>query len=581
MYRSHNCGELNIKNVNENVTLSGWVHSIRNLGSMIFIDLRDRYGITQLAADITNNKNLFKTIKTINREFVIKISGIVKERSSKNKNINTGEIEIIINKINILSSSETPPFTIEKNTDGGEELRLKYRYLDLRRKNMSENIILRHKIASETRNFLIKNNFLEIETPFLIKSTPEGARDFIVPSRLNTGEFYALPQSPQTFKQLLMVAGFDKYFQLVKCFRDEDFRADRQPEFTQIDCEMSFIEEKDIYNIFSKYVKHIIKKIGQEEINEIPKITFKDAIDQYGSDKPDLRFDLKIKNINEVCQNKGFNVFDKAENISAFFVKNQAAISRKEIDLLTDFVKSPQIGGNGLIYIKVNRDGSYKSSIDKFFNQNDLKKIQSFCKAEKGDIIFIICGKYKKTKQIIGDLRLEIIKKLNINPKNKFAPVWITDFPLFDFDEASKQLYAMHHPFTAPKKNNKEILEKTPEKVIAQAYDIVLNGQEIGGGSIRIFDQNTQNKIFELLGLSKKEIKNKFGFLLNAFKYGAPPHGGIAFGFDRICSIMANEKSIRDVIAFPKNNAGKDLMIDSPSTIDQEQLKDLNIKIDE
>ncbi len=581
MHRSHNCGELNIKNINQEVVLSGWVQNIRDLGGMIFIDLRDRYGITQLTVDINENESLFQKAKNIGREFVLKTNGIVQERTNKNKKINTGEIEIVLKKINILSKSETPPFTIEEDTDGGEELRLKHRYLDLRRKTMSENIILRHKIAQETRNFLIKNNFLEIETPFLIKSTPEGARDFVVPSRLNKGFFYALPQSPQTFKQLLMVAGFDRYFQLVKCFRDEDFRADRQPEFTQIDCEMSFVEEKDIYNIFSQYVKNIIKEIGGEEIKEIPKITFAESIDLYGSDKPDLRFDLKIKNIGSVCKNKGFNVFDKSENISALCLKEKSTISRKILDSLTEFVKSPQVGGSGLIYIKCNLDGSLKSSIDKFFNESDLKEIQNICDAKKDDVIFIICGDYKKTKQIIGDLRVEIIKRFKIEPNNKFAPVWVTDFPLFDFDKEKQQFHAMHHPFTAPKNEDLEKLNNAPEKAIAQAYDIVLNGQEIGGGSIRIFDRKIQNKIFKLLGLSENEIKSKFGFLLEAFKYGAPPHGGIAFGFDRICAIMSNEKSIRDVIAFPKNNSGKDLMIDSPSLIDNDQLKDLNIKLSE
>ncbi len=579
MSRTHNCGELRIENLREKVILCGWVQKNRDLGGMTFIDLRDRYGITQLAFNMEVNLDLCTKARALGREYVIEIKGEVVERESKNNNIPTGEIEIEVSELNILNSAKTPPFTIEDDTDGGDEIRMKYRYLDIRRNPIKQNLLLRAKISSETRNYLDSIGFCEVETPYLIKSTPEGARDFIVPSRMNEKQFYALPQSPQTFKQLLMVAGMDKYYQIVKCFRDEDLRADRQPEFTQIDCEMSFVNQEDILNTFEGLTKHLLKKIKGIKLEKFPRISHEDAMRLYGSDKPDIRFDMTFKEMNSVCQNKGFSVFDNSELVIAINVKRCANYTRKQLDNLTDFVKTPQVGANGLIYCKYNENGSSKSSVDKFFDENDRKKWAKKAGCEKGDLLLIMAGNVEKTRKALGVLRLHLAEQLGLRNPEIFAPVWVLDFPLLEWDEETNRYHAMHHPFTAPKIEDIKNLDSNPAAVRANAYDLVLNGNEIGGGSIRIHDKDLQKLIFKHLGFSDKEAKQQFGFLMDAFEYGAPPHGGIAFGFDRLCAILGGQESIRDFIAFPKNNSGRDVMIDSPSNIDEQQLKELNISL--
>ena len=574
MYRSHNCGELRISDVGNNVKLSGWVQKIRNKGFLVWIDLRDRYGITQLIINSEkSSKEVIDSVKNIGREFVIQVEGEVIKREAINKNISTGEIEILVSKINVLNPSIIPPFTIEDETDGGEELRMKYRYLDLRRSVLKDNIIFRNDLTFEVRKYLKAEGFIDIETPYLIKSTPEGARDFIVPSRINSGEFYALPQSPQTFKQLLMVSGFDKYVQIVRCFRDEDLRADRQPEFTQIDCEMSFVDQEDVLNTFEGLVQSLFKSCIDFSLEKFDRISYKDAMDFYGSDKPDTRFDMKFLNLSEKAKGNDFKIFDSSESIYGFNIKNGEFFSRKEIDYYTDWLKKPQIGALGLIWIKHNQDGSVKSSIDKFYSADELKSITN---SNPGDLTFIISGDKKKTLTQLGALRIHVAEKLGLRDKNKFKALWVTDFPMFEWDEDSKRYHAMHHPFTSPVDNR---IEKDPGATLANAYDLVINGNEIGGGSIRIHDQKLQEEVFSILGFSKKEAFDQFGFLLNAFNYGAPPHGGIAFGLDRLAAVMKGEESIRDYIAFPKNNSGRDVMIDSPSSIDKDQLDDLNIKI--
>tara|TARA_A100001011_G_scaffold117301_1_gene123852 strand:- start:2772 stop:4520 length:1749 start_codon:yes stop_codon:yes gene_type:complete len=580
MLRSHTCGELRLSDKGKNVHLSGWVQKVRDKGKLIWIDLRDRYGITQLIFEEDNtSKNVFKKAKECGREFVVSVKGKVLERLSKNDVIDTGEIEVAVEDIEILNESEVPPFTIEDNTDGGDDLRMKYRYLDIRRSPVKNKLFLRHKLLKTTRDFFNDAGFIEVETPVLIKSTPEGARDFIVPSRMNKGEFYALPQSPQTFKQLLMVSGLDKYYQLVKCFRDEDLRSDRQPEFTQIDCEMSFVDKSDIISTFGLFVKHLFNKILNIDIGEIPIMKYDDAINFYGSDKPDLRFDMKFSDISDIMKGKGFNVFDDAESVLAICAPGCSNYSRKDIDLLTDFVRKPQIGSKGLVYVKLNEDGSIKSSVDKFYNLDDLKKLSSRCKAKKGDLILILASEKNQNLKAMSELRLLMGKKLELINNNIFKPVWITDFPLFMWDNESKRYHSVHHPFTAPVIDELKTLINEPENVKANAYDLVINGVEIGGGSIRIHDRNLQEEIFKILGFSDKEAKNQFGFLLDAFRYGTPPHGGIAFGFDRICSLFAGEESIKDFIAFPKNTSGRDVMIDSPSKISKDQLDELGINI--
>ncbi|MFL2603101.1 MAG: aspartate--tRNA ligase [Flavobacteriaceae bacterium] len=574
MYRSHNCGELRISDVGNNVKLSGWVQKIRNKGFLVWIDLRDRYGITQLIINSEkSSKEVIDSVKNVGREFVIQVEGEVIKREAINKNISTGEIEILVSKINVLNPSIIPPFTIEDETDGGEELRMKYRYLDLRRSVLKDNIIFRNDLTFEVRKYLKAQGFIDIETPYLIKSTPEGARDFIVPSRINSGEFYALPQSPQTFKQLLMVSGFDKYVQIVRCFRDEDLRADRQPEFTQIDCEMSFVDQEDVLNTFEGLVQSLFKSCIDFSLEKFDRISYKDAMEFYGSDKPDTRFDMKFLNLSEKAKGNDFKIFDSSESIYGFNIENGESFSRKEIDYYTDWVKRPQIGALGLIWIKHNQDGSVKSSIDKFYSADELKSITN---SNPGDLTFIISGDKKKTLTQLGALRIHVAEKLGLRDKNKFKALWVTDFPMFEWDEESKRYHAMHHPFTSPVDNK---IEKDPGSTLANAYDLVINGNEIGGGSIRIHDQKLQEEVFSILGFSKKEAFDQFGFLLNAFNYGAPPHGGIAFGLDRLAAVMKGEESIRDYIAFPKNNSGRDVMIDSPSIIDKSQLDDLNIKI--
>lgn len=574
MYRSHNCGELRISDVGNNVKLSGWVQKIRNKGFLVWIDLRDRYGITQLIINSEkSSKEVIDSVKNVGREFVIQVEGEVIKREAINKNISTGEIEILVSKINVLNPSIIPPFTIEDETDGGEELRMKYRYLDLRRSVLKDNIIFRNDLTFEVRKYLKAQGFIDIETPYLIKSTPEGARDFIVPSRINSGEFYALPQSPQTFKQLLMVSGFDKYVQIVRCFRDEDLRADRQPEFTQIDCEMSFVDQEDVLNTFEGLVQSLFKSCIDFSLEKFDRISYKDAMEFYGSDKPDTRFDMKFLNLSEKAKGNDFKIFDSSESIYGFNIENGESFSRKEIDYYTDWVKRPQIGALGLIWIKHNQDGSVKSSIDKFYSADELKSITN---SNPGDLTFIISGDKKKTLTQLGALRIHVAEKLGLRDKNKFKALWVTDFPMFEWNEESKRYHAMHHPFTSPVDNK---IEKDPGSTLANAYDLVINGNEIGGGSIRIHDQKLQEEVFSILGFSKKEAFDQFGFLLNAFNYGAPPHGGIAFGLDRLAAVMKGEESIRDYIAFPKNNSGRDVMIDSPSIIDKSQLDDLNIKI--
>lgn len=568
-----------MQHVDKEVTLCGWVQKSRDLGGMTFIDLRDRYGITQLVFNMELNSSLCEDARKLGREFVIQVSGVVKERSNKNSNIPTGDIEIEVSSLEVLNESKTPPFTIENETDGGDELRMKYRYLDLRRNPVKDNLILRHKIGLATRNYMNSMEFLEIETPFLIKSTPEGARDFVVPSRMNEGQFYALPQSPQTFKQLLMVSGYDRYFQLVKCFRDEDLRADRQPEFTQIDCEMAFVEQEDILQTFEGLIKNLFSEVKQVELPEVARMTFAEAIRDYGSDKPDTRFDMKFKYLTDLVKGKGFKIFDEAEEIIAIKVEGGNTLTRKQIDKITDYVKTPQVGAKGLIYCRVNEDGTYKSSVDKFYNQEELAKWSSACEGKAGDLIFVLSGNTSTTQSQMNDLRLHVGDLMELRNPNVFKPLWVLDFPLLEWDEDSDRFHAMHHPFTSPKVEDLELLETAPEKVRANAYDLVINGVEIGGGSIRIHDKSVQSRMFDLLGFSKEEAEAQFGFLMNAFEYGAPPHGGIAFGFDRICSIFGGSESIRDYIAFPKNNSGRDVMIDAPASVSDEQLTELSLKL--
>ncbi len=579
MLRTHNCSELNITNLSEQVTLSGWVHKTRDLGGMTFIDLRDRYGITQLAFSIEANTTLCVSARKLGREFVIQVIGKVIERSAKNKNISTGEIEIEVTALTILNDSKTPPFTIEDETDGGEELRMKYRYLDIRRNPVKENLMLRARVSTETRRYLDDQGFIEVETPYLIKSTPEGARDFVVPSRMNEGQFYALPQSPQTFKQLLMVAGIDKYYQIVKCFRDEDLRADRQPEFTQIDCEMSFVEQEDILNVFEGLTSHLLKKIKGIDLNKFPRITYDQAMKLYGSDKPDIRFDMQFVELNTLCQGMNFGVFDKSELVIGINAKGCANYTRKQLDKLVDFVKSPQVGATGLIYCKYNEDGTSKSTVDKFFDETSRDAWGKKAGCKNGDLLLIMAGETEKTRKALSALRLHLAEELGLRNPEIFAPLWVLDFPLLEWDEDSQRYHAMHHPFTSPKPNDIQKLDSNPKEVRANAYDLVLNGNEIGGGSIRIHNTELQKIMFKHLGFSDEEAKEQFGFLTNAFKYGAPPHGGIAFGFDRLCAIMGGQESIRDFIAFPKNNSGRDVMIDSPSVISNNQLTDLNISL--
>ena len=577
MYRSHNCGDLRINNVNQTVTLSGWVQKTRDLGGMTFVDIRDRYGISQLTFNMDTNSELCQKARSLGREYVIQVTGKVVERSNKNKNISTGEIEIEVDKLEILNASKTPPFTIEDKTDGGDDLRMKYRYLDIRRKPIRDNLVLRHLITKETRNYLDNQKFIEVETPYLIKSTPEGARDFIVPSRMNEGQFYALPQSPQTFKQLLMVSGFDKYYQLVKCFRDEDLRADRQPEFTQIDCEMSFVDRENILQNFGGLISHLFKNILEKDLGDIPVMQYDDAIKHYGTDKPDLRFEMRFNDITSIVQGKGFKVFDDSEIILSINVEGCSNYTRKQIDEITDFVKTPQIGSKGLVYIKNNEDGTIKSSVDKFYSEDDLKMIIEENNSNPSDLILILAGDVKQTISAMSSLRLLMGDRLNLRDPEIFNPVWVINFPLVAWDEESKRYHAMHHPFTSPIKDDIDLLNSNPEKVRANAYDLVINGVEIGGGSIRIHDRKLQEKVFETLGFSNEEAYNQFGFLLDAFKYGTPPHGGIAFGFDRLCALFSGQESIRDFIAFPKNTSGRDVMINTPSEIDSDQLKELGL----
>ena len=580
MYRTHNCGELRSKDNNIEVTLSGWVQKSRNKGFMIWIDLRDRYGVTQLIFDEKrSSKDLFEKAKSLGREFVIQVKGIVIERASINPNIDTGEIEILVSELIVLNESITPPFTIEENTDGGEELRMKYRYLDIRRNSIKEKLIFRHKVSSEIRNYLDNLNFVDVETPYLIKSTPEGARDFVVPSRMNQGEFYALPQSPQTFKQLLMVGGIDRYYQIVKCFRDEDLRADRQPEFTQIDCEMSFVNQEDVLTTFEGLIKHLLKEVKNISIGKFPRMTYDQAMSKYGCDKPDIRFAMELIDLNDVSKHKDFNVFNSSELVLGIRIEKGNTLTRKQIDNYINWVKRPQVGAKGLIYLRCNDDGTYKSSVDKFFDQDDLKKWADKTNAESGDLVFVLSGKIAEVRAQMSALRLEIAENLGLRNPEEFAPLWVTDFPLLEWDEESKQFHAMHHPFTSPKIDQLDLLEKSPEKVKANAYDLVLNGNEIGGGSIRIHDKKIQSLMFNHLGFTEKEASQQFGFLMNAFEYGAPPHGGIALGLDRLVALLGGQESIKEYIAFPKNNSGKDIMIDAPSKIDDSQLNELGIKL--
>lgn len=577
MYRTHTNGELRLNNVNEQVTLCGWVQKAREMGAMTFVDLRDRYGITQLVFGEEHTK----IAKSLGREDVIQITGKVIERESKNKNIPTGEIEIIVEKFTLLNKSKTPPFTIENETDGGEELRMQYRYLDLRRNPIRKNLELRHKLSIEIRKYLDAINFLEIETPYLIKSTPEGARDFVVPSRMNPGQFYALPQSPQTFKQLLMVSGYDRYYQIVRCFRDEDLRADRQPEFTQIDCEMAFVEQEDVLNTFEGMMIYLFKKVKNLDLKAFPRMSYANAMLNYGSDKPDIRFGMTFNYIDEIAKNKGFNVFDSAETVIAIVAEDCASFTRKQLDALTDYVKRPQVGAKGLVYLRCNEDGTYKSSVDKFYSEADLKAWAEKCNAKAGDLILVLSGDLAATQKQMNDLRLHLANELGLRNPNEYAPLWVYDFPLLEWDEESGRYHAMHHPFTSPKTEDLHLLETDPEKVRANAYDLVLNGTEIGGGSIRIHDRAVQSRMFDLLGFTKEEAQAQFGFLMNAFEYGAPPHGGIALGFDRLCALFGGQETIRDFIAFPKNNNGRDVMIDAPATIDQKQLNELFIDVKE
>ncbi len=581
MYRTNTCGELNIKNVGQEVTLCGWLQRSRDLGGMTFIDLRDRYGITQLAFNMETNADLCEKARKLGREFVIQVKGVVIERSSKNTKIPTGEIEIEVRELNILNEAKTPPFTIEDNSDGGDDLRMKYRYLDIRRNPVRRNLELRHRMAMLVRNYLSDRNFLEIETPMLIKSTPEGARDFVVPSRMNPGEFYALPQSPQQYKQLLMVAGMDRYFQIVRCFRDEDLRADRQPEFTQIDCEMSFVEQEDVLNMFEGLAKHLFKEMKGLEFGDFPRMTWHDAMRLYGSDKPDIRFGMQFVELNDVVKGHGFGLFDNAELVVGINAEGCAEYTRKQLDALTDFVKRPQIGAGGMVYVKYNADGSFKSSVDKFYTQDDLKAVAEKFGAKSGDLMLILCGPAMKTRVQLCALRLEMGNQLGLRNPDQYAPLWVIDFPLLEWDEETQRYYAMHHPFTAPKPEDEALLDDESRwgDIRANAYDIVMNGVEVGGGSIRIHDRVLQNKMFHTLGFTDEKAYEQFGFLMDAFTYGAPPHAGLAFGFDRLCSLFGGADSIRDFIAFPKNNSGRDVMSGSPSPIAQDQLDELQIDI--
>lgn len=581
MLRTHTCGELRVSNVGQTVTLAGWVQKGRDLGGLTFVDLRDRYGITQLAFNMDTEAELCSRARKLGREFVVKATGLVRERESKNKNIPTGEIELIVTHFEVLNESITPPFTIEENTDGSDDLRMKYRYLDLRRTSVRNNLFLRHKMTQQVRAYMDSQDFIEVETPVLIKSTPEGARDFVVPSRMNQGEFYALPQSPQTFKQLLMISGFDRYYQLVKCFRDEDLRADRQPEFTQIDCEMSFVTQEDVLNMFEGMIKHLFKTVKGIEIGALNRMTYADAMKYYGSDKPDTRFEMLFVELNNEAKGKGFQVFDNAELVVGICAKNCADYTRKQVDELTDFVKRPQVGASGLVYVRVNADGSIKSSVDKFYDEATLKVWAEKFGAVPGDLLLILAGQADKTRKALNELRLEMGTRLGLRDKNTFSCLWVIDFPLLEFNEEENRYFAMHHPFTSPKPEDEELLSN-PEmigKVRANAYDMVINGVEVGGGSVRIFNKQLQAKMFEVLGFSNEEAQKQFGFIMDAFQYGAPPHAGIAFGFDRLCSLFGGADSIRDFIAFPKNNSGRDTMIDAPSTIDEKQLKELNISV--
>lgn len=580
MFRTHSCGELNISHLNQKVTLSGWVSVIRDKGFMIWIDLRDRYGITQLILDEQRtDKSLMEKASILGREFVIQATGTVIERESKNPNIPTGEIEILVESIEILNESKVPPFTIEDKTDGGEELRMQYRYLDIRRNPVKEKLIFRHKIAQEVRKYLSDKDFLEVETPVLIKSTPEGARDFVVPSRMNPGEFYALPQSPQTFKQLLMVAGLDKYFQIVKCFRDEDLRADRQPEFTQIDCEMAFVEQEDILNMFEGLMRHLLKTVHNIEVDKFPRMTYAEAMKKYGNDKPDIRFGMEFHELNDLAKGKGFEVFDKEELVVGISAPTLNSYTRKDIDRLLEWIQRPQIGARGFVWVRVNEDGSFKSSADKFYSQEDLKGFADRMNAQKNDLMLIMAGNANDVRKQLSALRMELAERLELRKPDEFAPLWVVDFPLLEWDEDEKRWFAMHHPFTSPKPEDISKLKTNPGEVRANAYDMVLNGNEIGGGSIRIHDQKLQSQMFELLGFTKEQAQEQFGFLMNAFQYGAPPHGGLAFGFDRLVSILDGSETIRDYIAFPKNNSGRDVMIDAPSPIDKSQLDELKISL--
>ena len=579
MYRTHDCGALSLEQLNQTVTLAGWVQKNRNKGFIVWIDLRDRYGITQLVFDEERTpKEVFETAQGLGREFVIQVKGTVIERESKNPNMATGAIEVLVEELSVLNTAKTPPFTIEDQTDGGEELRMQYRYLDLRRAPVKENLLFRHQVSMAVRNYLSKAGFIDVETPYLIKSTPEGARDFVVPSRMNEGQFYALPQSPQTYKQLLMVGGLDMYFQIVKCFRDEDLRADRQPEFTQIDCEMTFVDQEAILSQFEGLTRHLLKEIKGIEVANFPRMSYEEAIKTYGNDKPDIRFGMKFKELNTLAQGKGFGVFDSQELVVGIAVPGAAEMSRKEIDALIDWVKRPQIGAKGLVYVKCNADGSFKSSVDKFFTHDDLAAWAKHSKAQAGDLILILSGEVKATRTQLSALRMELAERLGLRNPKEFAPLWVTDFPLLEWDEESERYHAMHHPFTAPKPEHLELLKTDPGAVKANAYDLVLNGNEIGGGSIRIHDQQLQSQMFDLLGFTKEEAQAQFGFLMDAFQYGAPPHGGIAFGLDRLVAILGEEETIRDFIAFPKNNAGRDVMIDAPAPINDEQLNDLYLK---
>ena len=580
MFRTHTNGELSLRNLNETVTLAGWVQTIRDKGFMIWVDLRDRYGITQLVFDEERtSKDLLEKAKNLGREFVIQVEGEVIERASKNPKISTGEIEILVEKLTVLNESMLPPFTIEDETDGGEELRMKYRYLDIRRNPVKDKLIFRHKIAQKVRNYLSEQGFIEVETPVLIKSTPEGARDFVVPSRMNEGQFYALPQSPQTFKQLLMVGGMDKYFQIVKCFRDEDLRADRQPEFTQIDCEMAFVEQEDVMNVFEGLAKNLLEETTGKKFGQFPRMTFAEAMRKYGNDKPDIRFEMEFVELNELVKGKEFKIFDEAELIVGINVEGKADYTRKQIDEFIDWVKRPQIGASGMVWVKFQEDGVLTSSVNKFYNEDDLKAIAEKFNAQKGDLMLIMSGDANKVRAQLSALRMELGNRLGLRKGDEFAPLWVVDFPLLEWDEESGRYHAMHHPFTSPKPEDIPLLETSPGEVRANAYDLVLNGNEIGGGSIRIYDKDLQSKMFALLGFSPEEAEAQFGFLMNAFRYGAPPHGGLAFGFDRLVAILDGNEVIRDYIAFPKNNSGRDVMIDAPSPIDEAQLVELNISI--